>query len=325
MELSILLKRGYSHRDIGDALGKDHSSIGREISNNGVKGTYDPHKAHHKALVRRLHSKYKGMKVRDHPELEKYIAEKLRAEKLDKDHYWIPEQIAGRWNREVHRDQSDDSRIVTISPPSIYKYLYSSYGQHLCGYLPSQRYHSKKRDGKKKQKRQNIPNRKSIEERPDTVDQRKDFGHWEGDTLGRIKSDQEAITGAVERLSRYIRLKKVSRLKYAMDGFKEQLNPHHRIIRSLTLDNGVENIRYEELNVDTYFCHPYSSYEKGSVENSFLRLRRFIPKKTSLRNYNNTDIANIVNIMNNTPRKCLNYRTPKEVFEEQCKLLEKPS
>ena len=98
------------------------------------------------------------------------------------------------------------------------------------------------------------------------------------------------------------------------------LNPHHDTFKSLTLDNGVENVRYEELNIDTYFCHPYSSWEKGAIENCFKRLRRFIPKKASLKDYSREDIIHFAKIMNDTPRKCLNWKTPKEVFEEQSKL-----
>ena len=107
-------------------------------------------------------------------------------------------------------------------------------------------------------------------------------------------------------------------LKYSMDGFKMFLNPRHDIFKSLTLDNGVENVRYEELDVDTYFCHPYSSWEKGGMENDFKRLRRWIPKKASLLNYTDKQIYAIMEKMNNTPRKCLNWKTPREVFEEQC-------
>jgi len=82
----------------------------------------------------------------------------------------------------------------------------------------------------------------------------------------------------------------------------------------MTLDNGVENARHEELKVKTYFCHPYSSWEKPIVENTFGRLRRFIPKKTSLTNYTDEQISPIIEMMNDTPRKKLGYRTPREVF-----------
>ena len=182
------------------------------------------------------------------------------------------------------------------------------------------------RKGKKRRKkggkvkRQLIPNRISIEERPEQINERIEFGHWEGDALGRIKTDAEAVIGLSERMSRFILVDKIPRLKYTINGFKMLLNPHRSTFRSLTLDNGVENVRYEELNIDTYFCHPYSSWEKGGIENLFKRLRRFIPKKASLKDYSREDIIRFAEIMNNTPRKCLSWKTPKEVFEEQCVL-----
>lgn len=157
----------------------------------------------------------------------------------------------------------------------------------------------------------------SIEQRPAIVSERTRFGDFEGDTLGKIKTDKEVIAGLVERMSRYLFLGKEPGLKYTMDGFNKQLNPYQSIIESLTLDNGVENVRYEELGIDTFFCHPYSSWEKGSIENSFQRLRRFLPKRASLSDYSNEDIRRFAYLMNNTPRKCLNFRTPREVFEEQ--------
>ena len=103
-------------------------------------------------------------------------------------------------------------------------------------------------------------------------------------------------------------------LKYAMAGFKELsdlLRAH-----SFTFDNGVENVHHQTLGIPTYFCNAYSSWEKGSIENTFQRLRRFIPKKSSLDGYSDEEIARICDIMNDTPRKCLAFRTPSEVFRE---------
>ena len=305
LQISILRKKGYSARDIGDALEKNHSSIVREINNNQTKGVYDPWKAHFKAKVKRLNSKYAGMKINEYAKLEKYIKKKLKK-------HWTPEQIAGRWNRK--KKHQDEQNI--ISAPSIYKYLYSPYGQALCGYLPSKQYSRNPRKGKHKPKREMIKNRVSIDLRPDKVNSRKEFGHFEGDTLSKIKSDQEAIAGLIERISRKAFFKKVPRLKYTINGFKECLNPQSDIVKSCTLDNGVENKKHQDLGVDTYFCDPYSSWQKGSVENTFLRLRRFIPKGKSLKNYSAKDIQKIENIMNSTPRKCLNFKTPNEVFAE---------
>ena len=302
IELSILLKKGYSYRDIALEIGKSISSISREIRDNSTNGGYNPIKAHAKARLKRRMSKYQGMKVVDSPWLQKYIEEKMKNDK------WTPEEISGRL-------QIKNNNIPVISAKSIYKFLYSIYGQYLCGYLVHQRYKPKKRRGKKI-KRSNIPNRKSISERPVIVDLNLQFGHFEGDTLGRIKTDNQVIAGIRERISKKLFICKMPRLKYAMDGFNNMLNPHHEIVESFTLDNGVENTRWEELNIPTFFCDPYSSWQKGGIENDFMRLRRFIPKKSSLKNYTAQKICDIMELMNNMPRKCLKWKTPNETWDE---------
>jgi len=303
LELSILLNRGYSFRDIAKSLKKDHSSISREVRNNSLNGRYDPDRAQIKAVKKRAKSKHWGMKIKNEPDLEKYVTDRIKG-------FWSPEEIAGRI-------KNIDTQVKYVSAPSIYKYLYSRHGQYLHSYLSSGRWRKRKRYGLKGPKKPKIPNRVSIEARPLIVGQRTRFGDFEGDTLGRIRADEEVISGLVERLSRYIFLGKEPGLKYAVDGFKKQLSPYQNVIETLTLDNGTENARYEELDINTFFCHPYCSCEKATMENSFGRLRRFIPKGTSLRDYSREDIRRFAELMNNTPRKCLNYRTPKEVFEEQ--------
>jgi len=250
MELSVLLKKGYSLRDIAGVLGRDPSSVSREIQKNSVSGEYDPQKASHKARVRRKASKYQGMKIKEHPWLEQYIGEKLRAG-------WTPEEIAGRLELEYG--------YSVISFKAIYKWLYSHYGQQYCRYLPSRRYRVRERRGGKKQKKQVIPNRVSIEDRPRIISVRRRCGDFEGDTLGVPRTSTATVAGMVDRKSRYFLAKKIARLRYAMDGFKELSDPLS--VRSCTFDNGVENARHEELGVATYFCHPYSSWEKGSIEN----------------------------------------------------------
>jgi len=297
-ELSILLKKGYFCRDIGDALKKSPSSISREIKENSVNGIYDPDKADHKAYVKRWQSKYQGMKINGNNELENYVRNGLL-------HYWTPEEIAGRM--EYERGKS------AISFKTIYKWLYSPHGQLLCDYLPSKRYYRHRRRGKKPQKTL-IPNRISIELRPEIINNRERFGDLEGDTLGVPKDCSENLVGVVDRKSRYFTARKIGRIKYAIGEFK-------RISAlldagSFTFDNGVENVRHKELQIPTYFCHPYSPWEKGTIENTFKRMRRFIPKKSRLENYSHEEVANICDIMNNTPRKCLGYKTPKEVLEE---------
>ncbi len=177
-----------------------------------------------------------------------------------------------------------------------------------------------KRYGKKKRKqvksvKETIKNRVFIDQRPEIINQRLRYGDLEGDTLGAPKYTKETLVGLIERKSRYILAKKISRLKEAMDKFKELLNPIPAL--SLTLDNDPENARYQALGIPTYFCHPYHSWEKGSIENAFSLIREYIPKKKNLTNYPQEETDAIVETINNTPRKCLGFRTPKEVFEEQ--------
>lgn len=299
-ELSILLKKGYSYRDIGDVLGKSPSSISREVGSNSVNGVYDPDKANHKAYVKRRYSKYQGMKVWENDEIRNYVENKMRE-------FWSPEAIADRIERETNGR-------LTIKPDTIYKYLYSSYGQHLCCYLKSHRYKPRRQRGKKL-KKEFIPNRISIEERPNIINHRRRYGDYEGDTMGRPKwASLETLSVVRERKSRKLFAVKVPRPKYAIEGFEAILNPLSAL--SLTLDNGLENIRYERLNVSTFFCHPYSSWEKGSVEQGIGLIRKFIPKKSDLKNYTQENIDAIINIINNTPLKCLNWKTPNEIFEE---------
>ena len=310
MEISILLNKGYSLRDISRTLEYNPSSISREINNNGGRDNYDPLKAQHNAYKKRRYSKYQGMKINEDIELQQYVETRIKD-------CWTPEEIAGKLKADNH-DKS------VISAKSIYKYLYSPYGQYLCNYLPLKRFKPRKRKKGKKGKRGSIKDRVFIDHRPDIVNERARFGDWEADTLGRPKTcSAQTLVGVIERKTRYLLAAKVSRLKYSMDGFKAVLNPYHETIKSLTLDNGRENASFKKLKLDIYFCHAYSSWEKGSIENSFGRLRRFIPKKADLKYYSDKQISDIIHIMNNTPRKCLGYRTPNEVFKEQLLLTKK--
>ena len=303
LEISVLLKKDYSIRDIAGALERNPSSVSREIKRNSVQGRYDPHKADHRAYVKRYHAKYQGMKIREHPKLEIYVREKIQPP-----FHWSPEQIAGRWNKETG---------MKLNADTVYKYLYSSYGNYLCTYLKYKRYKKRNRR-QKKSVRALIPNRIWIDSRPDEVNKKLVFGHLEGDTMGRPQHASHATLVVIrERVSRRLFALKVPRLKYAMDGFKKLLNPYQDIVGSMTMDNGVENVRHEELGIPTFFCHPYSSWEKGSVENGIGLIREYIPKKADLKDYSDRDIRAILDTINNTPMKCLNWNTPHEVFEEQ--------
>lgn len=302
LELSILLNKSYSKREIAKALGRSHSTISREISSNSVNGSYNPQKANHKAYRKRKYSKYQGMKVRENPDIEKYVKKNIKE--------WSPKSIAGR----LFLEQG-----VSIKADTIYKYLYSAYGQTLCKYLKYKRY-KKRRRKKVKGKREMIKNRVWIDERPEFINHRMRFGDFEGDTMGRPRNaSQQTLVVLRERLSRKLFVVKVPRLKYTIEGFKYLLRDLP--IFSLTLDNGVENIRYQELNIPTYFCHPYSSWQKGSVEQGIGLIREYIPKKADLADYSHKEIQAIVEKINSRPMECLGYLTPNEVFEQQTQFL----
>ncbi len=294
-ELSILLKKDYSLRDIAKVLKKNPSSISREVNDNSVNGLYDPEKAQHKAYVKRLYSKYQAMKIRENTWLERYIQDKLVLG-------WTPEEIDGRLKME------NNSQTV-ISFKSIYKYLETPFGEPFKKYLPLW---SKRKKKRKKRKKKVIEGRIFIDKRSVVINQRARCGDFEGDTLGVPKYSKTTLAAIVDRKSLYFQAKKISRLKEAMSAFKELIVSNDSL--SVTLDNGVENIHYQELSLPVYFCHPYSAWEKPYIENTFQRVRRFISKKDKVSNYSNQELSDIINNMNDTPRKSLGYKTPKEVY-----------
>lgn len=298
-EISVLLKKGYSVRDIGFALKRNPSSISREIKKNSVKGRYDPDKANNKAHLRKRRAKFQWKKIRKQSELEDFICATLKDS-------WTPEQIAGRLKAE-----NDNQTVVSFK--TIYNYLSSPFGENFQKYLPHHK--KRKKSGSKEMMVERLKGRILIDQRPKSINDRKFIGHFEADTMGKPKTGTQVLAGMTDRRSRYFAAKKIPALKETIGAFKE-LGKAVKV-KTYTLDNGLENARYQELGVKTYFCHPYSSWEKGTIENTFQRLRRFIPKKTKLEEYSDKQVAEFVHKMNHTPRKCLGYLTPYEVHFNQ--------
>lgn len=294
-ELSILLKKGYSLREIADTLERSPSSVSREVKRNSVKGEYVASKAQHKAYKRRKYAQYQGMKIREDPDLESYVKKKLKDR-------WSPEQIAGRL-----KFQNNGKQVISFR--SIYNYIDTVWGQDCKEYLA---YRGKRKPGPKSTGKDHvIKNRVFIEKRPQSADKRKRLGDFEGDLLGTPQDSKHTLAATVDRKSRYFKAAKIKTSKKAVPAFKELLDAES--VCTLTLDNGRENASYKEIGVNTFFCHPYSAWEKPTIENTFQRLRKFIPKKASLEDYTDKQISAIVDTMNNTPRKCLGWKTPKEV------------
>jgi transposase, IS30 family len=199
LEISILLKKEYSHRDIARELGCSQSSVSREIKRNSVRGTYDSRQAKVKARIRRRYSKYQGMKVRERPDLQTFIIKKMKAG-------WTPDEIAGRL-------KTKGGGLPYISAKGIYKWLYSVHGQRYCPLLCSQQWKPKKR--RPTAERSMIPNRIGIEKRPLEATNRTEYGHAETDTAvsGKRHDSTAALSVLHERKARYVRLRKMPELR----------------------------------------------------------------------------------------------------------------
>ena len=160
----------------------------------------------------------------------------------------------------------------------------------------------------------------SLENRPVEVNDRSVVGHWETDDVEGVRTDSKALSVTVERSTRTTKISLllnqtgVNKTK----ALKRELKPYSKIglVKSITCDRGKENSRYEstmkQLNTTVFFCTAYHSWEKGTVENMNGRIRRYIPKGTSLENLTQRQVTSLENILNNTPRKCLNFLTPNE-------------
>jgi IS30 family transposase len=306
LELSILLKKGFSFRDIAKAMSRNVGTISREIERNSVDGTYDPRKAKQKKRVRRRYSKYQGMKVRERPDLQAFIIENMKAG-------WTPEEIAGRL-------KTARTGLPSISGKGIYKWLYSVHGQRYCPLLCSEQVKPRKR--RTKAQRSMIPNRVGIEQRPAEANDRLEYGHGEADTMlsGKRHDSKEALAVLHERKARFVRLRKIPNMKPRSMTRALKRMGRGMVLRSITYDNGIENRDHETvavfLKILTFFCNAYHSWEKGGVENTIGRIRRYIPKGANLADYSDRDIAKIEYWLNHTPRKCLNWKTPYEIMIE---------
>lgn len=292
-EIKILRDKGYSMRVVAKSLERSPNTISYEIKVNSVNGIYDPHKAHQKALVRKKYRKFQYTKIEKYPEIKAFIIEKLQE-------HWNPDEIAG-W---LKANQPE----LYVSKSSIYNWLHTGRGDRYCDLLYSERHYRKKQT--KKTKRVLIPHRIGIEERPLEVQGRTTFGHHEADTIVSKRGGTGAILVLIERKSRQVQLWKLPDLKPR--GVSERLKEVPNIL-SITFDNGIENIYHESIGVLTYFCDPYSSWQKGTVENVNKMIRRYIPKGTDLVSVSQEYLDAIADRINKKPRKILGYRSSNEV------------
>jgi len=295
--------QGLSKDTIAQLLCCHRSTIYRELHRNKSGIGYLPDMAHKMTLGRRKPQ----LKIDRNTELRSDIIDKLQSG-------WSPEIISGYLRKE--------KGISVISHEAIYAYIYSKSGcKDLYLSLRKQR---KKRGTRSSSKNKKIciPNRVSIHKRPSEIDARNSFGHWEGDLMIFSNQSTNLIT-LRERKSRFLMaIKNPSKHSdVTAKNIKSKFRGRKKIlIETLTLDNGGEFAKHQDiakrLRIDTFFCDPYSSYQKGSVENGNGVLRYDLPRKTDIGALTQKQIDAIVNKINNRPMKCLKFYTPAEVFRQ---------
>jgi transposase, IS30 family len=296
LEIKILLDKGYSFRAIGRSMDRGHNTVAYEIATNGGKNGYNPNNADQYSRTRKRDTRKEWSKIEHNRELRAYIIEKLES-------HWNPDEIAG--NMKIEK------KPWYASKTAIYDWLQSVYGQQYCTLLYSKRYYKKKQV--KKTQRVMIPERVSIDKRFKGATHRTRYGHWESDTIVSRKGCKGGLSVGYERKSRLIIASKVASMSSAehMDIIQKQVASYKTL--SITFDNGTENKQHKTLGVPTFFCDPYSSWQKGGVENANKIIRRYFPKGTNFRTISQRSIDRVVSIINNKPRKILGYKTALEV------------
>lgn len=310
--LQALREGGHTQEEIAGILNVDQSTISRELKRNRrkirkkgrtISGKYESGVAQHKAYLKRYYAKSSWKKINEDKNLKRYIIKGLKQ-------CWSPDSISGKMRK--------DRKPFYASKTAIYEWLRSNQGQRYCPYLYSKRYRAKKYGGKKTKKFL-IPNKIGIALRPRGATNRTRYGHYESDTMvsGKKTGSKAALSIIYERKAKYLDAQKIKNLRPVSNREAILKMNSDKIVKSMTFDNGIENIKHEELGVPTFFCDPYSSWQKGGVENCVKMIRRYIPKGCDINDYSDQEVEYIVFLLNNKPRKSLGYKTPYEVMIEK--------
>jgi IS30 family transposase len=306
-QIAVLRAQGQSHGEIAAQLNRHKSTISREIKRNkNDKGKYLSCYAQDKSDFRK-HNSHKRERLRD-TAIRQYVIDKIKLG-------WSPDIISGRIKI--------DHPSLSVSHEAIYQYIYLE-DKELGLFLPRRKVKRQPKSHLRKGKKPKIPNRTPIDSRPESVNDRSVFGHYESDSIVSRES-KAALNVLVERKSRYTIINWLHR-KTAEETLKAiiiSLSKYTPYVSSITYDNGTEFVCHEQINsaleASSYFCQPYHSWEKGSVENRNWFIRRFLPKKTDFSKIDKSNIIQIQDWINNRPMRCLDYKTPKEVFDYELK------
>lgn len=310
--IARMLAQGKKIREIARELCRSPSTISSEVSRNQV---WDKDKFVYESIVAQEEYEKRKSKAGKRTPLKnkwvyQYVINHLQLG-------WTPEQISGRLKRKHPLVKSR-----TVGMETIYRYIYDpkNIDESLWEYLPRGQKKRKKQKGRTVHK-SHIKARISISKRLSLVNKRKEFGHFEGDTVEGRRSVGDGIHTEVERISRMFFAQKVNKIN-SEETIKVQTEIFEKLPssarKSVTLDNGRENHLHMKLNeilkMKTYFCHPYASYERGTNENTNGLLRRYLPKQTDFSKLTQEELDEIVSEINNRPRKVLKYQTAQEVF-----------
>lgn len=333
---------GFSKREIAMQLNRSPSTITREIQRNSslishslnhireeLKTSnlyhYLPDTAQTKRDKRRKEANYRP--PLKNPQTFKYVLEKLKQK-------WSPDIIA--WTL---KEKYKYSCKYTISPETIYRFIYTKHWRelNLIQYLLRKHKRRKPKTGKTINPKSKIPNRIDISERKKyfpKLETRKEFGHFEWDSILSVRTTYSAIHTEVERKTRYIFAEKLNKksaenVQFAtikiFQNLQNTTNP--KLVKSTTWDNWTEHANHENITRQTsikiFFAEPYKSWQRGTNEHANGMIRRYFPKWTNFDEVTNEQLQEVVYEINNRPRKILNYKTPQEVFNEEIEKLQK--
>lgn len=312
-DISRYLASQSSNREIARKLGRDHGAINREIDLGGGRERYRALLAQYRAKRKRKRQGRKK-KLETHLKLRKYVFKRLSL-------FWSPEQIANTLKIDYPEDTT-----MRISPETIYSYVYiqpkGELKKLLTKYLRRHHYKRHKKNHGNRRLVMNIPNMASIEERPKEVKNRTIAGHWEGDLIiGKLRAS--GMGTIVERTSRkliLVPLKQKDHLTVAANFSKELNKIPKKLCKTLTYDRGSEMSSHEKITAETkikiFFAHSASPWERGTNENTNSLIRQFFPKGTDFAKVSSQKIKRVETLLNQRPRKTLNWETPEEVFKK---------
>lgn len=315
--LAVWKAEGLSNKECGRRLRRDKSTIGRELKRNSFEGKhYIAIHAQRESDLREQKKAHAKQPLKN-ADIYAYVTKHLRMG-------WSPDQIAGRLKRK-HRD--DEHWYITAE--TIYRWIYApeqkKAQQPWYEYLRRKQKKRKKQTGRKVHRVQ-IPDRVSISQRSEEINNREVFGHWEGDTI-EGKGHKNGLHTEVERMSRKILSAKVKEIT-SQETITVQKNLFTVLPdfsrESTTLDNGKENhlhFKLKDIGMATYFAHPYSSFERGTNEHGNWHIRYYFPKGTDFARVSEEELRDVIDEINNRPRKILGYETASEAFNRL--LLEK--